>query len=268
VGCLVLVWVTSGGPGVYGRVSFSQHMLQHMTLMMIAPLLLVLGAPVTLALRTLRPREDGSRGPREWLLQVVHSRVMRVLGNPVVAAALFVGSLFAFYYTPLLQLALETHTGHLLMVTHFLAAGYLFAWVMVGPDPGPPRPSYPLRLLVLLATISVHAFFGIALLASTTVLAADWWASIGLRDNAQLLADQHTGGGIAWGLAEFPTLLLTLVVAYLWSRSDDRQARAADRQADRDGDAELAAYNARLSRLAARDDAAAQPRTVPTDDSP
>jgi putative copper resistance protein D len=257
-GCLVLVWATSGGPGVYGRISFTIHMFQHMTLMMVAPLLLVLGAPATLALRTLVPRHDGSRGPREWLLEVLHSRVLRVLAHPVVAAVLFVGSIFVFYYTPLFGLALSTHTGHMLMVLHFVAVGYLFCWVMVGPDPGPPRPAYPIRLLVLLATVTFHAFFGVALMMSGTVLAPDWWSSIGLTDNDALLADQHNGGGLVWGVSEMPTLVLVLIVAYLWSRADDREARTADRQADRDGDAELTAYNARLARLAARDEQEAQ----------
>ncbi len=249
----LLVWVTSGGPAVYGQVQFSAHMLQHMTLMMLVPLLLVLGAPVTLALRTLTPRHDGSRGPREWLMLIIHSRYVRVLAQPVVAATIFVGSLFVFYYTQLFGLALSTHTGHMLMTLHFVAAGYLFCWVLIGPDPGPPRPGYPLRLLVLLVTISAHAFFAVAIMASSTVLAQDWFASIGLTNTQALLDDQQAGGGIAWAIAEVPTLLLVLAVAYLWSRSEDRAAQRSDRQADRDGDAELNAYNAYLARLSAHD---------------
>jgi cytochrome c oxidase assembly factor CtaG len=254
VGCVLLAWVTSGGPGVFGRVSFAGHMLQHMLLMMVVPLPLVLGSPVTLALRTLTARRDGSRGPREWLLEVVHSRVVRLLTYPAVAAALFVGSLVVFYYSPLFSVALSTHSGHMLMTLHFLLVGYLFSWVLVGSDPGPPRAPYPLRLVVLLATISFHAFFGIALMMSSAVLAPDWWASLGLHNTAALLADQHTGGAIAWSVGEIPTLILTLVVAITWSRADDRLAARSDRQADRDGDAELAAYNRRLAHLSARDD--------------
>lgn len=253
VGCATLLWATSGAPGVYGRTQFSLHMVQHMTLMMVVPMLLVGSAPATLALRTLRARDDGSRGPREWLLAVVHSRALSVLANPVVAAGLFIGSLFVFYYSPLFGVALSTHTGHMLMSLHFLATGYLFAWVLMGTDPGPARPAYPIRVLVLLVTVSAHAFFALGIMAQTTVLASDWFASIGLHDTAALLADQRTGGGIAWGMAEIPTLIMAIVVAVQWSRSDDREARRKDRQADRDGDAELTAYNSYLSRLPDRD---------------
>jgi putative copper resistance protein D len=257
-GCVLLLWTTSGGPAVYGRVQFSAHMLQHMTLMMIIPMLLVVGAPVTLALRTLPARADGSRGPREWLLAVVQSRALRLLAHPLVAAGLFLGSLVVFYYTPLLGLALSTHTGHMLMTLHFLATGYLFAWVIMGTDPGPSRTAYPVRLLVLLVTVSVHAFFGIGIIATSTVLAPGWWASLGLRDTAALLADQHTAGGIAWGLAEVPTIVMAVVVAVQWSRSDDREARRTDRQADRDGDADLVAYNRYLAGMASHDERAAR----------
>ena len=115
VGWLVLVWATCGAPGVLGRVSFSWHMVEHMTIAMYAPMFLVLAAPISLALRALPARGDGSLGPRELVLGLVHSRLLRVVGNPVVASALFFVSLVVFYYSPLFGLALTTHTGHVLM---------------------------------------------------------------------------------------------------------------------------------------------------------
>jgi putative copper resistance protein D len=252
-GLTVLLWVTSGGPAVYGRILFSSHMVGHMTLSMLVPLLLVAGAPTTLALRSIRPRRDGTRGPREWMLVALESRYLRVLAHPVVAAVIFTGSLIAFYYSPLFGLALRTHVGHELMYAHFLLAGYLFAWVLVGVDPGPHRPSPPLRLLVLLATMAFHAFFGVALISGTAVLQPEWFAGLGRTWGAGLLEDQRTGGGIAWGIGEVPTLVLALVIAVQWYRSDTRDARRQDRRADRDGDADLAAYNAMLAGMAERD---------------
>ena len=142
-GGLTLILVTSGGPAVYGRIHFSAHMIQHMTLMVIVPMLLVFGAPVTLAMRTLVARSDGSFGPREMVLAMVHSRFLKVLGHPVVAVALFTVGLVVFYYTRLFDLAMFTHTGHVLMTAHFLLTGYLFVWSLVGIDPGPARPAYP-----------------------------------------------------------------------------------------------------------------------------
>ena len=84
-------------------------------------------------------------------------------------------SLVVFYYSPLFQLALRTHTGHLLMTAHFLLTGYLFAWVLVGVDPGPQKWAPALRLVVLFATISFHAFFGVAMISGTTLLAPDFF---------------------------------------------------------------------------------------------
>ncbi len=247
LGCLALVYVTSGGPAAYGRTLFSAHMVQHMALSMVVPALLVFGAPVTLAMRALPRRRDGSRGPREWLLGTIESRAGRLLAHPLVAAGLFAGSLVVFYYSPLFGLALRTHVGHELMMIHFLVVGYLFCQALVGVDPGPSRPSYPLRLLLLFATMAFHAFFGVALVGGETLLESDWFSSTGWGIDA--LADQQTGGGIAWGIGEFPTLLLALVVGVQWARSDDREARRVDRKADRDHDADLAGYNAMLARM-------------------
>lgn len=250
-GLLALVYVTSGAPAAYGRTLFSVHMVQHMALSMVVPPLLVAGAPVTLALRALPRRRDGSVGPREWLLTVVESRWVRWVSHPVVAASVFAGSIVVFYFSPLFELALSTHVGHELMMIHFLLAGYLFANVLIGVDPGPARPRYPLRLLLLFATMAFHAFFGVTLVGGDTLLAADWFSSTGWGIDA--LADQRDGGAIAWAIGEVPTLLLAMVVAVQWARSDAREARRSDRAADRDGDAALAEYNAMLSRLAERD---------------
>jgi putative copper resistance protein D len=252
-GMLLLGWATSGAPGVYGRVLFSSHMVGHMVISMAVPLFLVMAAPVTLALRALPARHDGSRGPREWLLELVHSRYLAVLSHPVLAGGIFAGSLVAFYWTPWFEWALRSHTGHVLMTAHFLAAGYLFAWVLAGPDPGPRRPPYLLRLVLLFAVVSFHAFFGVAVMSGSSLLAPDWFAALQRPYATDLLADQQQGGAIAWGFGELPTLVLALLVLLAWVRDDSRETRRHDRQADRDGDADLAAYNAYLARLSSAD---------------
>ncbi len=247
LGWLVFVWATSGGPDIWGRVLFSVHMVMHMTIAMCVPLFLVPGAPVTLALRTLPMRKDRTWGPRELVLQVVHSRAMAVLSNPVVAAALFFVSLALFYFSPLFPLALETHTGHLLMLAHFFLTGYLFVNALIGVDPGPRRWSPLFLLIILFATVSFHAFFGVILTGSQTLLAPDFFGSLQLPWMTDPMADQVTAGEIAWGVGELPTLVLALLVASRWVRADRAEAERIDRQADRDGDAELAAYNAMLA---------------------
>jgi cytochrome c oxidase assembly factor CtaG len=250
IGCLVLIWATGGAPGVYGRVLFSAHMVGHMTVTMVVPPLLVLGAPVTLAMRTLPARRDGSHGAREWLLSVVHSRVLAALSHPLVAASLFASSLVAFYYTSLFELSLRTHTGHVLMHAHFLLVGYLFASVLIGVDPGPRRPAHPLRLVLLFATMAFHAFFGVALFTGTRLLAPGVLGALGRDWGRSPIADQQYGGAVAWGFGEVPVLLLAVAITWAWVRADDREARRGDRRAERDGGAELAAYNQRLARMA------------------
>jgi putative copper resistance protein D len=265
-GLAVLLWATCGAPAIYGRVLFSAHMIGHMTVGMVVPLLLVAAAPITLALRTLPVRHDGTRGPREWLLVAVESRPLRALGHPVVAAVLFTGSLIVFYHSPLFGLALRTHVGHELMFVHFLLTGYLFVWMLVGVDPGPRRPPPAARLVVLLATMGFHAFFGVTLVSGTAVLEPEWFTALGRTWGDDALADQKVGGGIAWAVGELPTLVLALLIAVQWSRSDAREARRLDRRADRDGDADLTAYNAMLAGMADRPAAgrAAEPVTGPT----
>ena len=253
VGGLLLAFLTSGGAAVYGRVSFSAHMIQHMSLMVPVPLLLVAGAPVTLALRALTARRDKSFGPRELLLSVTHSRFLAVVGQPVVAAVIFTGSLIVFYYTGLFQVAMFTHIGHVLMTLHFLLAGYLFIWSLVGIDPGPRRPPYPIRLLVLLVTMAFHAFFGLSLMQSAALIGPDWWHALGQTDDAALLAEQQLGGGIAWGAGDIPALLIGVTLIIQWVRSDSLETRRHDRQADRNDDAELKAYNERLAAMARKD---------------
>ena len=252
-GCVLLVLMTSGGPAIYGKIHFSTHMLQHMILMMGVPLLWVLGAPVTLALRALRPRTDGSLGARETLLQMLHSRAARFVGNPITAEVLFIASLVIFYYTSIFDLAMFTHVGHVLMTAHFLFVGYLFIWCMIGIDPGPAQAAYPFRVLMLFVMLGVHAFFGVSLMSSGTLLAPNYWHAIGQTDNAALLADQQLGGAIAWASGDIPSLLLAVALVFAWMRDDQRRARQLDRQAERDNDAELRRYNERLAALTRRD---------------
>ncbi|GAA2747385.1 cytochrome c oxidase assembly protein [Terrabacter aerolatus] len=257
VGWLLFLYATNGVLGIYGRVAFSWHMTLHMVEAMVVPIFLVLGAPVTLALRSVRARTDGTLGPREMLLALVHSRFLAVVGNPIFAGAFFFMSLVVFYWTGLFQLALQTHTGHLLMTAHFVLAGYLFAWVLVGVDPGPKRWSPALRLVVLFATISFHAFFGVAMISGTTLLGGDFFPTVAMPWVTDPLADQRFGGGVAWAIGELPSLVLALTVAMQWFRTDSAESVRKDRRADRDGDAELTAYNEQLAALAKRE---ARPR--------
>ncbi|MFD7224987.1 cytochrome c oxidase assembly protein [Streptomyces sp. NPDC059892] len=235
----------------YGMVMFSVHMVQHMIISMVSPILLLLGAPVTLTLRALPVAGRGRKGPRELLLALLHSRYVRIVTHPAFTIPLFIASLYGLYFTPLFDFLMESKTGHIAMMVHFLAVGLVFFWPIMGVDPGPHRPGYVMRMLELFAGMPFHAFFGIALMmASEPMVDAyrDPPASLGI----EALTDQNAAGGIAWAFSEIPSVLVLIALVFQWYRSEQRQAKRSDRAADRDGDKELAAYNAYLASLQAR----------------
>ncbi|MET9835773.1 cytochrome c oxidase assembly protein [Streptomyces sp. NPDC006385] len=251
LGVLTVVLVTGTGLNDYGMVLFSVHMVQHMVLSMLAPILLLLGAPVTLTLRALPPAARGRTGPRELLVRLLHSRYARVITHPAFTVPLFIASLYGLYFTPLVDHLMASTAGHLAMNAHFLAVGLVFFWPIIGVDPGPHRPGYVMRMLELFAGMPFHAFFGIALMMASTPMIdtyADPPASLGVS----ALADQNAAGGIAWAFSEIPSVIVLIALLFQWYRSEQRQARRHDRRADRDGDKELAAYNAYLASLHSR----------------
>jgi len=253
LGMLMLLWVTGGPINAYQEYLFSVHMLGHMMLSMAIPLLLVSGAPVTLALRAIHKRDDGTRGGREWIMWAVHSPFSKVVTHPFVAAGIFILSLWAFYFTDLVRWSMFEHLGHEWMVAHFLISGYLFVLSLVGADPVPYRLPYPGRLITLIAIMAMHAFFGVAIMMQEGLMVADWFGSMGRTWGPSPLEDQYIGGGIAWSIGEIPTLILAITVAIQWSRSDTKLQKRRDRHADRTGEAELEEYNERLAALAERD---------------
>lgn len=250
-GCAVLLFATSSGLGRYAQAQFSYHMISHMLLAMIAPALMVLGGPVTLALRVLPAA--GARQPpgaREMLLVVMHSRFLRVLTHPLVVLALFIGSFVALYFTGLFELMVSSHLGHLLMNIHFLLVGYLYYWLVIGIDPAPRRLPSMVKLAILLVPVPFHAFFGLAMMNSRQAVAADHYRAIGLPWITDLAADQRVGGAIAWAATEAPIVIVVYALLAQWARSDAREARRGDRNSAGRNDDELQAYNAMLAELA------------------
>jgi putative copper resistance protein D len=254
LGCLVLLFTTSSGVGRYMPAMFSMHMAAHMLLSMLTPILLVLGAPVTLALRALPAAgRDDPPGPREWLLAGLHSRLSRFFTNPFVATIMFVIGFYGLYFGGIFDAAVGAHAAHLAMNLHFLLTGYLFYWVVIGVDPTP-RPIPPLgKVAMVFTSLPFHAFFGVVLMSTTTVLGESFYKSLQLYWHTDLLGDQRLGGGIAWAAGEVPLAVVMIALLIQWRRSDERTAKRLDRAAERDDDADLAAYNAMLAELAKRD---------------
>jgi cytochrome c oxidase assembly factor CtaG len=248
-GMLLLLFVTSGSLNVYQEYLFSIHMIAHMALTMAIPVLLVPGAPVTLLMRAVQKRADSSRGIREWVLWAVHTKYAEFVSHPLVAAVNFAASLVVFYFTPLFDWATREHIGHQWMIVHFLITGYLFVQSLIGIDPGPSRVSYPIRLVMLIGVMAFHAFFGLALMGGTGLLLPDWFGAMGRTWGLPPLEDQQSGGAIAWGIGEIPTIILTIIVSVQWFKSDNRDSKRLDRASDRSGNQDLADYNQMLDRI-------------------
>jgi len=258
IGISAVDFATSGGLGLYAHFSFSWHMIAHMTLGMIAPIAIVLGAPITLALRTLpQGRNSEERGVRGTLLSALHSRYSSIIVNPVGALIVFDGSLFLLYFTSLFGKLMNSHAGHLFMNVHFLLAGFLFFHVIIGIDPNPKRPPFLVRIVTLLAAMSIHAFFSVALMSSSTLIDSGYFAALQTPWVGDLLADQKKGGAIGWAMGEIPILIALVATFIMWTRDDAREARRIDRSAERMAAMgqpdELAQYNKYLKELADRE---------------
>ncbi|WP_328862960.1 cytochrome c oxidase assembly protein [Streptomyces sp. NBC_00306] len=184
--------------GPFAHEDFRGHMLQHLLIGMYAPLALVLGAPITLLLRTLPV--DRARG----LAGMLRSRLMHVIANPAIALVLSVGTLGVLYFTPLYEAIDGRLLWHQILHAHFLLSGCLFAWVIAGPDPAPARPGVPTRLVVLGIAIAAHA-----------ILAQMMYAGLYLRVRAP--AEQiQAGAEIMYYGGDIGELLLAAALVATW----------------------------------------------------
>lgn len=185
-----------------------EHMAQHLLLGMIAPLGLVLAAPITLVLRV------APRRARRTIARVLHLRAFRVVGHPITAAVLSTGGLFVVMLTPVYAVAESNSAVHYALHLHFLVAGYLFAWAIAGPDPAPGRPSMPVRTAVLVGAAGAHAFLAKYLYAHAADLPPDAsWGIAEVQDAAQLM---YYGGDLA-------ELLLAVALFSGWYARRGRQ---------------------------------------------
>lgn len=223
-------WATSSGLAAYDTTLLSVHMVQHMVLSMLVPLSLALGAPITLALRTLPPR------PRRWLLVCLHSRVARVLSFPPLTFTLYVLSPWALYFTGWYDASLNSEFVHEAMHVHLVLVGCLFFWPLVGIDPVPGRVAYPFRVLLVVLTLPFHAFLGVTIMGQQELIGGTWYPSLHQGPMGTWLPapidDQHTAGGILWGSGDLIGLVVFVVLFVQWVRSSMREAAREDRRLD------------------------------------
>ncbi|MGY6498728.1 MAG: cytochrome c oxidase assembly protein [Microcella sp.] len=247
LGCTVVAVVTGASLEDYSQVMLSVFMFEQLTLMMLAPPLLVLGSSGTLLLRVL-PHQGAGRLVLIVALTALRSRVARWVLHPAVSVAVFLLLFYGLYLGDLVDPILALPFGHLALELAFLGAGVMFTIPILSDDPLPIRMSYPARALDLGAEVALHAFFGVFLMVSP-MLVTDYFANAPASLGIDPLVDQGVAGGLAWSYGEGPTVLMLLFILHRWFRDDTARATAADARADRFGDTDLEAYNDYLARL-------------------
>lgn len=223
---LVFFFATCSGLAAYDTTLLSAHMGQHMLLSMLVPMLMALGAPVTLALRTL------PLPARKVLLAAVHSWVVKVLTFPALAFALYVLSPWLLYFTGWYEASLRSDYVHQMMHVHLVVVGSLFFWPLLGVDPIPGRLAYPFRMLMLVLTLPFHAFLGVTIMNQQTLIAGDWYTRLGEAWLPDPMHDQHIAGGLLWGSGDIVGLSIFAAVFVQWVRSSMREAEREDRRLD------------------------------------
>ena len=221
---------TTSGLSAYDTTLISVHMVQHMILSMWVPVFLALGAPVTLALRTL-PRK-----PRGVLLAVLHSRVAKVLSFPPLTFTLYVISPWALYFSGWYDASLDSTYVHEMMHVHLVLVGCLFFWPLMGIDPVPGRVSYPFRMAMIFLTLPFHAFLGVTIMSQESLIGGDHY--LALRQGPMgawlpdAMADQNLAGGILWASGDLVGLVFFGVLFAQWVRASMREAAREDRRLD------------------------------------
>ncbi|WP_436792774.1 cytochrome c oxidase assembly protein [Actinospongicola halichondriae] len=220
VGALAAAVVaTQSGVATHDTDSLTAHVLQHVLLGMLLPLLVALAAPVTLVLQSAHP--STRRVVRRWL----RHPLVAVISHPLVGFVAFAASLVVLTFSPLLDVAARSDGVHLLVHVHLVLVGALFVWPLVGVDPMPERPGHGARLLIVFASVPFHAFVGVALLSATTTM----------FDAYPSLDDQRRAAGLLWGAGELFTLAVAAVVFVDWFRAEQRAGRRHDRQMESSG---------------------------------
>ncbi len=217
-GLLTVVVATFSGLAAYDSSVFVVHVVQHLLLMNMAPILLVLGAPVTLALQA------SGRRTQTAILHVLHHPIVEFVTNPLVVLAVFTVTMIGYFLTPFYQFSLEHPLVHDATHLHFLVAGCLYWWLVVGVDPSRWRLSFPMKLGFLAVEIPVGTILGLSLIQ----------AQVSVAPRFHTLADTHNGGAVMWIVSEFVTFSAISILLYQWMRSDAREASRTDRRADAD----------------------------------
>lgn len=214
--------------GAYDTVLFSVHMVQHMILMMITPVFLAVGAPITLLLRNL------GRTGRRRVSRVIHSLPARVLFFPPLATGLMIVMPFTLYMTDLYRITLDNDLAHDLLHVVMISIGCLFFWPLVGNDPMPNRPAYPIRILLFFLTMPFTSFLGVTIMGSSRLIAEDWYLAFQRAWPPSPIDDQYIAGAIMWATGDLTMGVIMGVLFAQWLKESRKEAARIDRQLDRE----------------------------------
>jgi len=245
-GCLVLAAVTGLAIDSYGYRLFSAFMFQHLTLSILVPPLLVLGAPGRLLLRS-TPHRGVGRYVLIAALGGLRCRVSRIVLNPGFTIPVFLLSYYGLYLSDLFDAAAANVVGHVALQVFFLASGLLFILPILSTGPLPVRQSNLGRFFDIFLEMPLHVFIGVILMMAPRPL-TDTFANPPAAWNVDPVADQGIAGALAWSYGEPVALLTTLIFAVRWRRDEEAESSKREADVERD-DAELAAYNAFLREL-------------------
>ena len=240
VGALLLA--LDSGIERYDTTLFWVHMIQHLLLIFVAPILLLAAGPMTLLLRASTPEVR-----RRRILPILHSRVVRAVAFPPVAWLLFAGVMWASHFSPLFDAALESEWAHRFEHVLFLGVALLFWWPVVGPDPSPWRLRPAGKVVYVGLQMPQNTFLAVAITLASAPLYAHY-ASTGRAWGPTPLEDQQAAGGIMWLAGDLAFLAVVVFLVWAWMRDDERLTIGEDRRLA----AEEAAIRERAALLAAR----------------
>ena len=211
---------------VYAGYLLSVHMVQHLMLTMVAPPLLLFGAPLILILRTARPSD------RDLLVRLLRGRTVRIVSKPLLGWSLFFAILWATHLPAFYDATLRSLPLHVAEHIAYLTTALMFWRPMIGADPGPGRLSHPARLFFLFLAMPQMAFLGLAIYMSDRVLYTAYLVPSALHGSTAL-ADQHLAGALMWASGMLFMVPAMAAVLIDWLRAEEREAIRVDARLDR-----------------------------------
>src|SRR3984885_3492243 len=230
-------WViaTMAWPGAYESVLFYARATQTVLLVLVVPLFLAMGKPLTL-LTEAQP-QIGRRVER-----VVRSGPAKVATFPAITTLLLVAVPMTMYFTSWYTHVFASGTVRELTYLILMIPGYVFFWTLLRVDPVPKEYPYGVAMWITAAEVVGDAFFGLAVIAAQTILAAAHYHAVGYPYGPSLATSQVLGGGIIWILGDFVGLPFLAVQLIQMMRADKQEAAEIDAELDaRDAAREAAA---------------------------